>query len=405
MSESIHDILATKLGVDRDKASALLSDYIDSFKKDLRSSGRIEVDGLGTFVIDDDGLSFEPHTSLQEAVNFRYGRLEVLHATPPVTAEEEPVVPDHSEPDEATASEPEVIDESESAAEVVEIDFVEILDEAENTKPEPARNEAAETVDTDVAETVDADTDVAETVDADSDMAEAVDTDSDVAETVDADSDVAETVDADSPSREEAPIVKDRPTITGKERVPGKQDRSLARTLGIVIPLVLVVSVIVFTLVRSTGDEPDTQALTEQDEAAPVLESTQMTGGVDDLDVDASVGIEKNQAAPGDQPPPKEEESLTSLPEETEGVTSGLTRKSDGYTMIVGSTFSIEAAVQELSRYTEMGFITGVLTYDDEGVSRLRMAVGQFETIEEADSMRIALSDQLPEGTWIRRFR
>ncbi|MCH8276110.1 MAG: hypothetical protein IIA50_01015 [Bacteroidetes bacterium] len=387
MSESIHDILATKLGVDRDKASALLSDYIDSFKKDLRSSGRIVVDGLGTFVIDDDGLSFEPHTSLQEAVNFRYGRLEVLHATPPVTAEEEPVVPDESEPDEATATEPDAIDDSETAAEVVEIDFVEILDEAESTKPEPARS------------------DVAETVDADSVVIETVDADSSVAKTVDADSDVAETVDADSPTRNEATIVKDRPAITGKERVPGKQDRSLARTLGIVIPLVLVVSVIVFTLVRSTGDEPDTQALTEQDETSPVLESTQMTGGVDDLDEDASVGIEKNQAAPGDQPPPQEEDPLTSVPEETEGVTSGLTRMSDGYTMIVGSTFSIEAAVQELSRYTEMGFVTGVLTYDDEGVSRLRMAVGQFETIEEADSMRIALSDQLPEGTWIRRIR
>ena len=106
---------------------------------------------------------------------------------------------------------------------------------------------------------------MAKTVDADSDVAETVDADSDVAETVDADSDVAETVDADSPTREEATIVKDRPAITGKERVSGKQDRSLARTLGIVIPLVLVVSVILFALVRSTGDEPDTQALTEQD--------------------------------------------------------------------------------------------------------------------------------------------
>ena len=87
------------------------------------------------------------------------------------------------------------------------------------------------------------------------------------------------------------------------------------------------------------------------------------------------------------------------------GASRSLSRKSDGYTMIVGSTSSNEKAVQSIARFASFGLPYGVLRYDEDGHIRYRMALGLFQTVSEARKILHDLADRLPAGTWIRSIR
>ena len=62
-------------------------------------------------------------------------------------------------------------------------------------------------------------------------------------------------------------------------------------------------------------------------------------------------------------------------------------------------------AESEMRRFSNLSLPLAILDYGDGGVTRYRLAVGEFDTIEAAQLAMQSASGQLPNGTWVRRIR
>ncbi|NNF03279.1 MAG: SPOR domain-containing protein [Rhodothermales bacterium] len=82
-----------------------------------------------------------------------------------------------------------------------------------------------------------------------------------------------------------------------------------------------------------------------------------------------------------------------------------LDRSVDGYTLIVGSSPDRAAADEQMSNYTELDLPFGVLDYSEEESSMYRLAIGLYDSAQQADSARQAMAGALPSGTWVWRIR
>lgn len=76
-----------------------------------------------------------------------------------------------------------------------------------------------------------------------------------------------------------------------------------------------------------------------------------------------------------------------------------------GFTLITASTTSADEARRSAESVRSLGHPVAVLAYEESGRTRFRIGIGVFPSISAADSVRIALADRLPTGTWIRRIR
>lgn|GEM_PF-5011217 len=84
--------------------------------------------------------------------------------------------------------------------------------------------------------------------------------------------------------------------------------------------------------------------------------------------------------------------------------TDELQRGMDGYTLIVTSSVSQEAARDLMGRFDHLSLPLGVLVYETDGDVLYRVGVGRWSTAALADSARQSLSSSLPDGTWVRRL-
>lgn len=107
-------------------------------------------------------------------------------------------------------------------------------------------------------------------------------------------------------------------------------------------------------------------------------------------------------AAP--QPAPTEPSAAEARPVPVSGSGDFDTARA-GYTLITGSTTRSADARRSADSVRDFGFPVAVLAYDENGTTRFRVGLGIFPTLAVADSVRLALADRLPTGTWIRRIR
>ena len=82
-----------------------------------------------------------------------------------------------------------------------------------------------------------------------------------------------------------------------------------------------------------------------------------------------------------------------------------ITADTPGYMLVVGSSLELQGAQQSLTQFANLGVPLGVIAYEEDGITRYRMGVGIYETAAIADEARIKLSEELPEGTWVKRIR
>mgnify|MGYP006928196531 CR=1 FL=1 len=85
--------------------------------------------------------------------------------------------------------------------------------------------------------------------------------------------------------------------------------------------------------------------------------------------------------------------------------TKNITSETKGYTIIVRSTLSASAAEMARQELSFLNLPMGVLIGEVDGVTRYRMGLGIYTTALEADSVRISLGSQLPNGSWATRIR
>jgi len=135
----------------------------------------------------------------------------------------------------------------------------------------------------------------------------------------------------------------------------------------------------------TSGDATVPSSSPTENDPDPVLSEAVESEGVN------SEGVVSNQI--------ESEESV--IDNSVEGITGDMS----GYTLITGSSLTQNNALTSIRAFRSLGLPSGVLSYQSEGVTRYRMAVGVYPTAASADSARQAMITDLPSGTWVLRIQ
>lgn len=158
-----------------------------------------------------------------------------------------------------------------------------------------------------------------------------------------------------------------------------------------VVVLVAALGIVYLTLLQpepteQIAEETSGQEAPPPDTAAAAADTTALAAG--------------EEAAPEETPPVQPEAESTPLrsPE-------GIDRSAGGYTIVVFSETSESLAQDVADRYSEQGYRTGALAFEEGGGTRYRVGVGQFQTLDEATAERDLLAGgELPDDAWILRI-
>ena len=102
--------------------------------------------------------------------------------------------------------------------------------------------------------------------------------------------------------------------------------------------------------------------------------------------------------------PPATNDTLTARPELLRG-DEDIDQTLGGYTIVVFSETNEERARNTAQSWREQGFRTIILPYMQNGATRYRVGIGQFDLLEEAVRTRDVLAgDELPRDAWILRI-
>ncbi len=102
--------------------------------------------------------------------------------------------------------------------------------------------------------------------------------------------------------------------------------------------------------------------------------------------------------------PPATNDTLTARPELLRG-DEDIDQALGGYTIIVFSETNEERARNTAQNWREQGFRTIILPYMQNGATRYRVGIGQFDLLEEAVRTRDVLAgNELPRDAWILRI-
>ena len=88
-----------------------------------------------------------------------------------------------------------------------------------------------------------------------------------------------------------------------------------------------------------------------------------------------------------------------------EGPREGLDRAAGGWTIVVASETSRAQAEAVMNQFRTLQVPVDVLVGTSNGVTRYRVAVGQYPGLDEARAAMSAFGDQLPRGAWPLRIR
>ncbi|MDX1617791.1 MAG: SPOR domain-containing protein [Balneolaceae bacterium] len=76
--EQLIQLLVSKTGFEREKVETQLSELINRIQKAAREGKSFEIEGFGTFSLDEDELKFEPADELETEVNHKYAGMEPI---------------------------------------------------------------------------------------------------------------------------------------------------------------------------------------------------------------------------------------------------------------------------------------------------------------------------------------
>ncbi|WP_456427942.1 SPOR domain-containing protein [Rhodocaloribacter sp.] len=166
-------------------------------------------------------------------------------------------------------------------------------------------------------------------------------------------------------------------------RTAVRRDRDSRAGLFIVIGVLAVLAGAFFAyqVLKPGSEEPETPALTED-----------MTPA----DTSAAAALPSADSARTEAPAQPEQPVRRTL--------GGIDRKAGGWTVIVASETSREAAEAAAQPYLDLDLPVDVLRGVSKGVTRYRVGVGQFAGQAEAEAAIRRLSDRLPPGAWPLRI-
>ncbi len=192
------------------------------------------------------------------------------------------------------------------------------------------------------------------------------------------------------------------------EGAAGGNRNSVWIGVGIIV-LVAAAGIAYFVMTPTPTTTTDEPTLAEQSETqlpADTVAASAAAGDTSAADFAAATPSQTADPSTADPPSPSSPpagEASESTPLRS---SDGIDPANDGYTIIVYSETSRSGAEGVAARYREEGFRTGVLVFQEDGPTRYRVGVGQFETLDEASETRDGLAgDELPEDAWVRRVQ
>lgn len=352
MSDLFISNLASKLSLDEAEVGRQIERFVDTLIEEIRLDGSVNISDFGRFEFDDDELYFKPDTMLSEAINYRYRSLTPISVAVP--GSKEAILKAASEILEANSRDL-------GADEIMNAGF-----------PEESTSVAA----------------------------------------------VAET---------DSVPVSDRSSVEGQ---PSEKRALVTTPVFWLIPILLIATALVLILKPGSGTPdpvvqnesrvPSTTSEDAVDGRTATEPSQTVQSSLDNLSTDES-SIDQVPTGQTPSDPAQDDEARAELltpdrilaeraqpeivPQASDRFVSDFERSASGYTLVVGAVSSLSDGESEMRRFSGLSLPLAILEYDANGITRFRLAVGQFETVEDAQLAMRGASGQLPEGTWVRRIR
>lgn len=163
--------------------------------------------------------------------------------------------------------------------------------------------------------------------------------------------------------------------------------------------LIIIAAAAVGYLAMQPAEPTGTEIVSEAEEPQPTppgdaeTEDAQAESADDAASPDATDEVEE-----GTEPPASPASTPLRSPD-------GIDTAAGGFTIVVYSETSEASAGQVAQEYGDEGFRSGVIS-SQNGVTRYRVGVGQFETLEEATEARNQLAgSELPNDAWVHRLQ
>lgn len=447
MSSSVLSRLSARLHTSPEETEQLLFALVDQIRRQVKEEGSAIVPGLGVFRQFNGNLVFEPAETLSIAVNYRFAGLEPVLLNPSshpqfyrkreVLVEvpdsdkpqlETPAPLEPSLPDDPDGADRESAQDSWSSGLEPEETVSEIDNEQESPAPATPQPTFQDLLDEHLNRP-EAGTEDQSVVDDYDESVEPVDssvTEEDVEspvsvlpgqplfkewteETFESEAVVEEadhTGNADEPASvrptETEPVASlppERVVPPPPVRTPIRESKPAAsRPRRVSIPLIVgvvflaaFVGVLAYMFLSNTPapyEEPQ-PSITEAIPEEPLTTDS----------VAASVPTEVEPMTPGETTEP--EPVTTSVWDSPLRSSDGIDGSAGGYTIVVASGVSREAAQPALERYRRQGFRTSILNGAYREVSRYRIGVGQFQTEADANAALRENDDALPDDAWV----
>ncbi len=407
-------LLAQKLGIDEQEAQGMVSDWIQHLGSELSTSGKANLPGIGTLLLDDDKIQFELDPGFAMEVNYRY-----LGMKPIVVSDDINI--GLKEPEAEDDPEVETVDEEVVQADELEEgsreDTVEDTEEAIVEADEEFEDEVAETAEIEKAgEESGGDDEVNDKEDeVETEMGE-VDDEEETDEEQESDGEESgdEPYETDDEDLAEEPEELDEAT---KERI-ARRTAALRSTRkekkSINLPLWAGVGVIVIAAIvagwqfylRPVVQNPavlvgssENVVPTVSDEDSLLVEIPDLPPStkeevpeVKDTVVSAPLNVTSAKNIPADQP----KYGLMGVVD---------SRANDGYTLVLFSLSNRQNAMEKYQLYNDQGYRSLISPVNSERYGLMwRVSIGQFATVNDALSAASELPNDLSNDYFITKI-
>lgn len=411
-------LLAQKLGIDEQEAQGMVSDWIQHLGSELSTSGKANLPGIGTLLLDDDKIQFELDPGFAMEVNYRY-----LGMKPIVVSDDINI--GLKEPEAEDDPEVETVDEEVVQADELEEgsreDTVEDTEEAIVEADEEFEDEVAETAEIEKAgEESGGDDEVNDKEDeVETEMGE-VDDEEETDEEQESDGEESGGADDDEPYETDDEDLAEEPEELDeatKERI-ARRTAALRSTRkekkSINLPLWAGVGVIVIAAIvagwqfylRPVVQNPavlvgssENVVPTVSDEDSLLVEIPDLPPStkeevpeVKDTVVSAPLNVTSAKNIPADQP----KYGLMGVVD---------SRANDGYTLVLFSLSNRQNAMEKYQLYNDQGYRSLISPVNSERYGLMwRVSIGQFATVNDALSAASELPNDLSNDYFITKI-
>lgn len=377
--EQLISLLEEKTDLEREKIEDQLTELVNQIQQAAERNKTFEIEGFGTFSMQDDNLQFEPSDTLETEINNKYAGMkpiELIGAFKQPEGDEVPAIDENMEgvEDKAWAFDKEADKESEESQESA----AETVPDEEASKEQ----EVAEELTVQIGGEQESDTSEDESKKVLEEMVSSME-----------DQSAGPEIPLDDAKSES----KEAPSEKAKDH-PAKESDITSKLL---IAVVVVIAIGLGSwMAYDTGLIGGSDEADNYSQAGPISVQQNEQLQTDDEqensseNPEASINSEPEQemtVVTQEDPPPEEE-----VNEEAGFGLKGEVNEtiSSGYTIVVHSLRRLEVAENRKQNLQEAGYRALISKADVQGTTYYRVGLGQFETVEDAQQ---AVSD-IPES-------